>query len=562
MAATYAIIEGRIQKAIDAINTRENPNRAEIAREFRVPYDRLRSRLRGYQSKTAVRELHNRALKPDQESALRQYLTTVNQLGLSARLHMVQSTANVLRAQDFARWNSSPLLNVRWVKRWLDRQSDLFKAKRKSLAAERKNAHDSKVLQTHFDEFKEVMIQYDITKNDTWNFDEIDYRMSIARFDWVVTVDSNRRIYFKNSNNRESLTNIECISEEGKNISSMLIMTEVQLLTPHFNNDLDDDVLITISDTGYSNDWISLRWLKHFDRFSQKHQKGAWRMLVMNDYESHHTREFLSYCENHKIIPFDLPSHTTHLLQPLDVCVFQSLKHWHSKAINRAVQMSDEIFSKVEFLTAFNEFRTKVFKESTIRSAWKHTDLISFDSKIVLNKVQIIERSNRPITSSSTIDDPTIWKTSTSRVALENQLLELTDESTSEEFTTKLCTFWKDANAMTRKMKLLQNQLSQIEAAENARKARKKQSNKVLKIEDILYVKDARSMTQDRQKLEDERQQQREEAWEKRYLNALKKCYRATKPHRAARIKFVQAYQKKWRVILKQLLKNRRVYNG
>jgi len=104
---------------------------------------------------------------------------------------------------------------------------------------------------------------------------------------------------------------------------------------------------------------------------------------------------------------------------------------------------------------------------------------------------------------------------------------------------------------MTRKMKLLQNQLSQIEVAENARKARKKQSNKILKIEDILYIKDAQSMTQDRQKLKDERQQQREEIWEKRYLNALKKCYRATKPHRAACIKFVQTYQKKWRIILK-----------
>ena len=52
-------------------------------------------------------------------------------------------------------------------------------------------------------------------------------------------------------------------------------------------------------------------------------------------------------------------------------------------------------------------------------------------------------------------------------------------------------------------------------------------------------------MTQDRQKLKNERQQQREEIWKKRYLNALKKCYRATKSHRAARIKFVQTYQKK-----------------
>ncbi len=281
MAATYAIIEGRIQKAIDAINTRENPNRAEIAREFRVSYDRLRSRLRDYQFKTAVRELHNRALKPDQKSALQQYLTTVNQLGLSAKLHMMQSTTNAFRAQDFARWNSSSLLNAQWVKRWLDHQSDLFKARRKFIAADRKNVHDLKVLQTHFDEFKEMIVKYDITKNDTWNFDEIDYRMNIARFDWVVTVDSNRRIYFKNLNNRESLMSIECISEEDKNISSMLIMTEVQLLTLHFNNDLDDDVLVTISDTDYSNDWISLQWLSSTN-FESKSSKN----LSFNLHES------------------------------------------------------------------------------------------------------------------------------------------------------------------------------------------------------------------------------------------------------------------------------------
>ncbi len=242
MTATYAIIEGRIQKAIDAINTRENPNRAEIAREFHVSYDRLRSRLRDYQFKTAVRELHNKALKPDQKSALQQYLTTVNQLSLSARLHMMQSTTNVLRAQDFARWNSSSLLNAQWVKWWLDHQLDLFKAKRKSIAADRKNVHDLKVLQTHFDEFKKMIIKYDITKNDTWNFDEIDYCISIARFDWVVTVNSNRRIYFKNLNNKESLMSIECISEENKNISSMLIMTEVQLLTFYFNNCYDSNL--------------------------------------------------------------------------------------------------------------------------------------------------------------------------------------------------------------------------------------------------------------------------------------------------------------------------------
>jgi len=68
-------------------------------------------------------------------------------------------------------------------------------------------------------------------------------------------------------------------------------------------------------------------------------------------------------------------------------------------------------------------------------------------------------------------------------------------------------------------------------------------------------------MTQDRQKLKNERQKKREVIWEKRYLNALKKCYRATKSHRTARIKFIQTYQKKRWVILKKLIKYHYVYD-
>jgi len=44
MAATYAIIEDRIQKAITALNTCKNVTRAEVACEFDVPVQRLRFR--------------------------------------------------------------------------------------------------------------------------------------------------------------------------------------------------------------------------------------------------------------------------------------------------------------------------------------------------------------------------------------------------------------------------------------------------------------------------------------------------------------------------------------
>ncbi len=70
MTSTYAIIKGCIQKIIEAINTCENLNRIEITCKFHVSYERLQSRLKSYQFKTAVQELSNKALKPDQKSAL------------------------------------------------------------------------------------------------------------------------------------------------------------------------------------------------------------------------------------------------------------------------------------------------------------------------------------------------------------------------------------------------------------------------------------------------------------------------------------------------------------
>ena len=91
--------------------------------------------------------------------------------------------------------------------------------------------------------------------------------------DWVISTDTTRRIYSKDPENRESLTGVECINGTGKDIPPVLILTGLRLLAPSFKNNLSDDVFITISDSGYSNDWIALEWVKHFDRYSAKHQK-------------------------------------------------------------------------------------------------------------------------------------------------------------------------------------------------------------------------------------------------------------------------------------------------
>jgi hypothetical protein len=86
---------------------------------------------------------------------------------------------------------------------------------------------------------------------------------------------------------------------------------------------------------------------------------------------------------------------------------------------------------------------------------------------------------------------------------------------------------------MARRIELLENKLGRTQSAQNARNARKKQSAKVLQTGGILYAKDARTMTQDRVQVEELRQRTRDERGEKRYINDLKKVYKATKAHRS-----------------------------
>jgi len=99
------------------------------------------------------------------------------------------------------------------------------------------------------------------------------------------------------------------------------------------------------------------------------------------------TPEFIAFCDLNKIIPFCLPPHSTHLIQPLDVVVFQTLKHFHAEAIDSATRTDCSDFNKIEFLSALCLIRQQAFKETTILSAFRKTELIPWNPDAVLSRL-------------------------------------------------------------------------------------------------------------------------------------------------------------------------------
>ena len=261
-----------------------------------------------------------------------------------------------------------------------------------------------------------------------------------GRVQYVLT-RSSEKIYGADPDNRESLNSVECISAGGFILPPMIILPGKQHLEKWFQKQigLPRDTLFAVSDSGSSNDELSMHWIRHFNDFSGRHQKGAWRMLIMDGYGTHNHTEYINYCWRNKIIPFLFPPHTTHLLQPLDVVCFQPMKHYHSKAIHNAVRLGDLEFNKVEFLASLTQVRTSTFKMATIKSSFRKTGLIPWDPNVVLIKLTVPTMERRSILPSSSEEPPVLdsdlFQTPTTTRVLQQQYAAL-------QLNTALCLKW------------------------------------------------------------------------------------------------------------------------
>ena len=104
-----------------------------------------------------------------------------------------------------------------------------------------------------------------------------------------------------------------------------------------------------------------------------------------------------------------LSFHFTHILQSLNVNVFQIYKYHHELAINKIIKQKNVRFDRYDFLIAFNKFQQTMFKLIIIKYVWKRYNIISMNSNIVLKflkKKHVIEIiSNQFIIASSDFDD-------------------------------------------------------------------------------------------------------------------------------------------------------------
>jgi hypothetical protein len=163
-----------------------------------------------------------------------------------------------------------------------------------------------------------------------------------------------------------------------------------------FRDRLHQNELVLLSDSGFTNDELAIRFLEHFILYSDAGPSQPPKLLLMDNHGSHVTPEFINIATSNNVVPFTFPAHLTHCMQPCDVGIFQAMKHWHNKAIQHALEFLEFDYTIASFLRDLPEIRTKTLKKSTIKEAFNKAGMWPVNAQKVLKTMSKFMKETSP----------------------------------------------------------------------------------------------------------------------------------------------------------------------
>jgi hypothetical protein len=153
---------------------------------------------------------------------------------------------------------------------------------------------------------------------------------------------------------------------------------------PHLNG----EIRVLLSDTGYINSDLAMEYLDHLILHSNATIERP-KVLLMDQHGSHMDPNFIIKATSHYIYTVPFPGHLTHVLQPLDVAVFQAYKHWHRKAIQHAIRSLDIDYNVASFFRDIGDIRKETFKKGTIQGAFRKSGMWPINVEAAIQKMKI-----------------------------------------------------------------------------------------------------------------------------------------------------------------------------
>jgi DDE superfamily endonuclease/Tc5 transposase DNA-binding domain/helix-turn-helix, Psq domain len=392
--------EGRILLAINAFKQGQFISIRAAATTYDVPYTTTLRRAQGRPPRSECRP-NGQKLSSTEESALENWIISLDTRGFPPRVSAVQDMANLLLA---ARTKSDlsaalPTVGENWARKFVNRHDTLKSRFSRKYDYQRAKNEDPEVIREWFKRVYSTIQEFGILEQDIYNFDETGFQMGVISTAKVVTrAERKGRPTLTQPGNREWVTAIETIRADRTIIPLMIIFAgKVHISTWYDEKQLPPDWIIGLSDTGWTNDELGMIWLRDvFNRHTHDRTIGRYRLLIIDGHGSHLTAEFHRFCEDNLIILLCEPAHSSHLLQPLDVGCFSVLKRVYGRMVEDWMRLGINHIDKQDFLTIYPKARTESQSTANIISSFRATGLVPYDPDQVLSRLNISFRTPTP----------------------------------------------------------------------------------------------------------------------------------------------------------------------
>jgi DDE superfamily endonuclease/Tc5 transposase-like DNA-binding protein len=387
--------ETRIRRAIESYQQGRYPSLTAAAKALEVPPSTVRHRAAGRKpaDETTTSRL---ALDVKEEKALLDWVFQLHRLGVPARPSRLREMSEHIRQK-------LPPLGKNWVSRFIKRHPEIKTVMSAKIDKQRWDCVSKASCEKWFGNFETAVREYQILDSNIYNMDEKGCILGLSERAKVLIPSDSDVSYKQQPGNRESVTIIESVNGAGDVIPPFVIWSAKE----HRNNwiplSLDksmDGTVFAISPNGYTDHELSFEWIsKVFHPATVQRCRGHTRLLVMDGHSSHLTGELLGFCHDNNILPICLPSHTSHMLQPLDVGCFGPLAHYYRIEVEEACINGLDNVSKVDFIRFYAEARQRAFTRENIYSSFSESGLVPFNPSAVYEK--LISEDKRPQTPES-----------------------------------------------------------------------------------------------------------------------------------------------------------------
>jgi hypothetical protein len=186
-----------------------------------------------------------------------------------------------------------------------------------------------------------------------------------------------------------------------------------------------------------------------------------------------------------------MPSHSSHLLQPLDVVCFSLLKRAYGDEISALARYSVKHVKKEAFIPAFKTAFEKTFLAHNIRASFQATGLVPHNPDVVLSKLDVVLRTPTP---ASPQDNPWESKTPSNPREMEAQSTLIRDcirqnkSPSSDSILGFLQHLQKGAEKAAHKVVLMERENAELRKVASAATERKSRKRKYIRAEETLTV--------------------------------------------------------------------------